>query len=170
MKVNWKEIIGTVAPGIATALGGPLAGMAVTTLASALGVEANEKTIQSVITSSSPEILLKLKEAELQFQKDMRAADIDIERISASDRASARDLAIKTTLTPQVILASIFIIAFSMILYLVFTGEATIKEMMEPAMYLLGILSAGLGQIMNFFFGSSSGSKEKTSALAKGLK
>jgi len=32
---------------------------------------------------------------------------------------------------------------------------------MEPAMYLLGILSAGLTQVMNFWFGSSAGSKQK---------
>jgi hypothetical protein len=35
------------------------------------------------------------------------------------------------------------------------------------ATVLLGILAAGITQILNFFYGSSSGSKEKTAILGR---
>jgi hypothetical protein len=166
MSFDWKSVVGTVAPGIATALGGPLAGMAVTTLAKALGVESTEDAVSNVIASNDPSILLKIKEADLEFKKAMKSAEVDLEKIHVADRDSARNLAIKTTLLPQVILSSIFITAFSVILFKVFSGGTVLETMMQPAMYLLGMLSAGVLQIMNFFFGSSAGSKEKTVALA----
>ena len=51
-------------------------------------------------------------------------------------------------------------------LYFVFVGEISMTETQENlAMILLGSLMAGVGQIMNFLFGSSSGSKEKSEAM-----
>jgi hypothetical protein len=167
MSFDWKSVVGTVAPGIATALGGPLAGMAVSTLAKALGVEATEEAVANVVATNDPNILLKMKEADLNFKQAMREADIDLERIHASDRNSARTMASNTSISPQLVLSAIYTIAFAFTLYAVFNGSAVIPaDMREPAMYLLGILSAGQIQIMNFWFGSSSGSKEKTMALA----
>jgi hypothetical protein len=56
MLFDWKSVVGTVAPGIATALGGPLAGMAVSTLAKALGVEATEEAVANVVATNDPKI------------------------------------------------------------------------------------------------------------------
>ena len=61
---------------------------------------------------------------------------------------------------------ALFIIGFIVILYLIFSGEVNIEVgMKDTAIYVLGILSAGIAQIMNFWFGSSSGSKEKTNLM-----
>lgn len=168
-KIDWKGTLATVAPAIATALGGPLAGIAVNVAAGALGVEATEESVSAAILSGDPDSLVKLKEAEFSFKQSMKEAEIDLKKINADDRKSARALAVNTTLIPQVILSAIFIIAFALILHAVFAGDAVLSEtMMNVGVFLLGILSAGITQIMNFFFGSSSGSKEKTAIL--GLK
>lgn len=167
MSLDWKSVIGTVAPTIATALGGPLAGVAVKAIATKLGVEATEQAVEDAVLQSNPDTLLKLKEADYEFKKSMKNAEIEIERINKDDRASARDMAVKTSLQPQVILSTIYTVAFAVVLYMVFSGSSLIPvEMREPAMYLLGILSAGQLQIMNFWFGSSKGSQDKTIALA----
>ncbi len=168
--IDWKKIVGTVAPGIASALGGPLAGLAVGALGKALlGDEAaGEEAVSQAILAANPEALAKVKLAEIEFQARMKELDIDLERIHGADRASARAMAAATSLTPQVILAAVFITGFVAILWAVFSGQAQLDEpTRQIATILLGILAAGVTQILNFFFGSSSGSKQKTELLGQ---
>ena len=48
------------------------------------------------------------------------------------------------------------------VLYAVFSKDFSMTDTQEKiAMIMIGILSAGMGQIMNFLFGSSAGSKSK---------
>jgi hypothetical protein len=169
MKIDWKKTLGTVAPAIATALGGPLAGVAVGMAAKALGLGegATEEDLQVAVLGSTPETLLKLKECDNNFKVEMGKLGVDIERINAGDRDSARNLAIKTTLLPQMGLGVLFTAGFIFVLYTLFSGEEAINsKMLQPAMYTLGILSAGMIQIMNFFFGSSAGSSKKSETIA----
>lgn len=85
-------VLRTAAPGIATALGGPLAGVAVHTLSNAIfgKGDAAEAGIVQAVASGNPDILLKIKEAEVNFQTRMRELEIDLERIHQEDRADAR--------------------------------------------------------------------------------
>lgn len=164
--MDWKQTLAKLAPTIATALGGPLAGMAVGIATKAIGVDGGEDALEEAIASGNPDVYLKLKEADSTLKVELKKLDISLEEIHAGDRSSARDMATKTTLAPQIILAVVFIAGFVAVLYSVFSGGAELTDTMKGvAMFLLGILSAGIGQIMNFFFGSSSGSKEKTQAL-----
>lgn len=76
----------------------------------------------------------------------------------------------KNKTTPQFWLSLLFIAGFLGILYVVFMGDIDLEgTMKDAAVMLLGILSAGITQIMNFWFGSSSGSKEKTDLIGSGL-
>jgi len=166
MNFDWKATLAKVAPVIATALGGPLAGVAVKVASDALGIEPNEDALAQAVASGDPNILLKLKEADNTFRVEMRRLGVKEKEIAAQDRASARQMAASTTLLPQVALATVFLAGFVAVLYAVFTGGAVLEDrLLNIAMFLLGILSAGISQIMNFFFGSSEGSKSKTAIL-----
>ena len=166
--MNWKEMVGSVAPLLGTALGGPLGGMAGKFLADALGVQPD--ALEDTILGANPETLLLIKNSEHDFKAKMKELGISEEKLHMEDRSSARLMAINTTLLPQAIISGIFISGFILILYTVFTGEIDLDgTMKDAALLLLGILSAGITQIMNFFFGSSSGSKEKTNLLGKPL-
>jgi len=170
--MSWKDIVSSVAPVLGTALGGPLGGMAVKAISGALLGEdepatgkALEKKIAQAL-NTDPEALLKLKQANNDFDVKMKGLDIDVYRLDVQDRSDARSLAKDTTLKPQIILSTIYVLGFMSVLYTVFSGSLELTgDQKDIAMYLLGILSAGLLQIMNFFFGSSSGSKEKTSLI-----
>ena len=87
-----KEVLGVVAPTIGTALGGPMGGVAARTLATSLlgKSDATEQEIISAVTGASPEQLAMLKNAELEFQTEMKKLDIDLARINMQDRDSAR--------------------------------------------------------------------------------
>ena len=161
---DWKGVLAKVAPTLAAALGGPFAGIAANTICSVLTgrdvSDAGEDMIAGIVAQSDPNALLKLKKADNQFKKDMKELDI-------KDRDSARDLAKSTTITPQVVLSVIYTIGYFWLMYSLIQGDVTIQEDIMPlVMGLLGVMTAAQAQIMNFWFGSSSGSKEKTDALS----
>ena len=173
MSFEWKTLVKTVAPVLGTALGGPFGGMASRAISSALlgddetasGPELDKKL--SDILQHDTDALLKLKQADQAFDERMKELDVDILKIAADDRAGARTMAINTSLLPQFVIGAIFISGFVVVLYSIFSGAVGLTpEQKDLAMYLLGILSAGIVQIMNFFFGSSAGSKAKTDKLA----
>jgi hypothetical protein len=81
MAFDWKSIIKTVAPSLATALGGSLAGNATKAIANVLlgNSDASEQEIEQGIANATPEQLMKLKELDNQFYA-----------LEVQDRASAR--------------------------------------------------------------------------------
>lgn len=175
--MSWKSVLGSVAPTLATALGGPLAGMATKAITSSLFPEEEGITPKQlehkleVVVGNDPSVLVRLKELDKEFQVEMETLGLDLEKVHAADRASARDMAKTTGLLPQMIISAVYVVGFVVIMYSVFTGEVQLQGDQERiANLLIGILSAGLMQIMNFFFGSSSGSKEKTARLTNGGK
>ncbi len=64
------DILRAVAPTIATALGGPLAGAAVSFLASKLGVD--PAVVEQTVAGMGPADLVKLKQMDLDFQLEMQ--------------------------------------------------------------------------------------------------
>jgi hypothetical protein len=161
MAFDWKSTLATVAPGIATALGGPLAGMAVKLATDALGIEPTEAALEAVLSSGDPEVLAKLKKVESDFKVRMRELDIEEDRIAGKDRASARSL-FKVDKMPQIVLSFIFITGYFTTLGMMMAGIWVITgEMRDVIILLLGLMTREIPTIMQFWFGSSSGSKDK---------
>lgn len=169
--IDWKEVAGTVAPGIATALGGPLAGIATQILSDKLlgKSDGTQDEVATAILTGGADALLKVKQAENEFRIKLKELDVKLEEIYATDRVSARDMA-KTNMVPQITLSVIFIGGYFITLFslhgLLFNGEPMNKEIMVLAGSLVGVFTRELSGIMQFWFGSSVGSKEKTAALA----
>ena len=107
--MNWRKTLATVAPAIATALGGPLAGVAVQMAGKAIGLGegATEGDVEAAVLSGNPDVLVRLREVNAQFEKDMAALGVDLERIHAGDRDSARQMAIAQGTIIQAILSAI---------------------------------------------------------------
>jgi len=71
-----------------------------------------------------------------------------------------------TRLGPQLYFGSFYMLGFMGVLYIVFVESVVMTDTQEKiAMILVGALMSGVGQIMNFLFGSSAGSKEKTAQI-----
>ena len=165
---KWKQIIAGVAPTIATALGGPLAGAATKFLANALlGDEnARESQIEAAILSATPDDLLNLRSIENDFKIKMEQIGVDIYKISVDDRKGARGMAVKTSMAPQCVLSVIFIGGYFGLVYMLFGGYIDINESIrDMANILIGVMTANIPQIMAFWFGSSHSSKVKTDKL-----
>ena len=163
--MDWLK---TIAPTVASALGGPLAGMAVEAVGSALGLtDATKEKITDVLQSASmtAEQTAALKQAELDLKLKLKELDIDLEKVHAGDRNSAREMAAKTgdIWTPRIIAMVVFIV-WAVVQYVVFTSVIP-EGMRELVARMLGTLDAVLMAVVYYYFGSSSGSAAKTQAM-----
>jgi len=162
-----KSAIGTVAPLLGGALGGPFGGIAGKLVQNALGVDSMQAA--ETMMQTDPEALFKLKAAEIDFQKRLKELGIEEEKVHAEDRNSARDLAKSQGIWPQVSLSIGFLAIYFGLLYLLFTGDLPPMEEFTKGQLgiLIGILTAAIPQILAFWFGSSAGSKQKTDHMAR---
>lgn len=164
-------LLAQVAPTVATALGGPLAGLAVKTLSEALfgHQDASESDVSAALMNATPEQLQKLKETDATFKLKMKELDIDLEKIAAGDRDSARNMQIRTgDWIPRAMAIMVTFGFFGILAWLLVRGVPPSGS--ETLIYMLGALGTAWTGIVQFYFGSSAGSKAKTDALAQGEK
>lgn len=167
---DWKKVVGAVAPALASALGGPLAGVAVKAIAGKLlGDEnASEDEVAKSVADLPPDAIVKLKEAEQAFILALREADVKEEAIHQQDRASARlrETALKDFVPGG--LAVLIVTGFGWTLHHLVTSTAAPPPDVRDVLYMmLGALASALAQVLAYYFGSSSGSKAKTDALER---
>ena len=169
--MDWKKTLATVAPTLATALGGPLAGMAVNIAAQALGVDNTEDSISAALATGNPDVLLKLKNAENNFKVELKKLDIESEKIAQLDRVSAREREAKVGDKVVPFLAVLTLSLFAYIVFYImthgFSGIPT--EMVGIVGILIGQVGAKLEQVYNYYFGSSAGSRRKNDILTDAI-
>jgi len=162
-----KRAIASVAPGLARALGGPLAGAAVEKLSRAIfgGDAVAEDVLAETFAAASPETLLALKKAEQEFQIALRQASVEEARIDAGDRANARDRQIKMNDWTPSVLGALVILGFFVVLGVMVAKKLPARAETEFSI-MLGALATMTAAVVNYFFGSSAGSREKTRLIA----
>ena len=170
MNFNWKSIIGTVAPGLATALGGPLAGMATAALSKAiLGKDdAGADEVAAAVAKGDPSILLKIKECEAEFQKHMADVGVDLAKIAAGDRSDARAREISSKdLTPRILAYLVTTGFFSLLGIMMFYNVPEANKTLLDVM--LGALGTAWVAVVTYYFGSSAGSESKNAIIGRAL-
>ena len=96
----------------------------------------------------------------------MKELDIDLEKISSEDRDSARKMQMETRdWIPRALALSVTVGFFGILAWLLTKGVPPTGS--ETLIYMLGALGTAWTGIVQFYFGSSAGSKAKTDALAK---
>ncbi len=166
------NLVRTVAPSIATAVGGPLAGMATRAISEALlgKPDGSEQELAEAAARATPEQLLALKQAEQDFAVKMRELDIDLERIANEDRSSARNREVATRdWTPRVLAGLVTGGYFGVLFYMLKNGLPQ-HGGSEAMLVMLGTLGTAWGGIMAYYFGSSAGSKAKDEAMRRNSK
>lgn len=166
MSFDWKGTLAAVAPTVATALGGPLAGVAVKMAADALGVEPNEEAIQNVIATGDPEVMVKLKQLENDFTLKMEELGVEKQRLSNANTDSARSMQKENKSLVPPVLSVITVVGFFGLLIGAAFGVLTLTGS-DVMMLLLGVLARETASVYNFWLGSSHGSQEKTALLGK---
>lgn len=170
--MDWKAVVGTVAPWIATAITGPLGGMAVGALADALGLsDKTESAIKQALSGATPEQMLAIKQADQAFAIRMQELGFQniqaLEKIAADDRDSARKREMSVQdYTPR-ILAYLIVGGFLGMAYGVLFKQMSADSVLAGT--IIGYLSAKAEQVAAYYFGSTAGSKQKTELLANSV-
>ena len=90
----------------------------------------------------------------------MKSLDIDLERIAAGDRASARDMQRETKdWIPRALAVGVTFGFFGILFYMLIFGLPTTGN--EAMLLMLGALQTAWTGVISFYFGSSSGSQKK---------
>ena len=157
--MDWLK---TLAPTIASCLGGPLAGMAVEAVSKSLGIDPN--AVQDTINSGklTADQIASIQSAEIALKAKAQEMSLDFEQLAVQDRKSARDMQTTTKSFIPPLLALIITIGFFGILVGMMTGKVTSSDAL---MLLLGSLGTAWTGVISFYFGSSASSQNKDTLL-----
>jgi hypothetical protein len=157
--MSWLQ---QIAPTIATALGGPLAGLAVTAIAKVIGID--EKDVQETINSGklSADQISQIKLAEIEFQKQTQELGLNFEKLAVDDRKSARDMQIATkSWIPGALALGITVGFFGILIYMMAYAITPSNELLV----MLGSLGTAWTGVVGYYFGSSASSRNKDEML-----
>lgn len=159
--------LSAVAPGIATAFGGPVAGLAVQAVESALGASpsGDKDAALQAVSGATPDQLLALKKADQDFQTRMKELDIQYAQIDESDRDSARKRqeAVKDWI-PGVLAVSLTLGFFGLLASLVV--HAPPEGSRDIVHVMLGSLGTGWVTMLAYYYGSSNDAARQSQAVA----
>jgi len=164
-----KKLIQAVAPTLGSFIGGSFGEKALTIVSNILTgtSDASQEQIEKIIKDGDPELLAKLRQADLDYKQKLAQLGIDSDKISSLDRKNARSRELELTKllkkrdwVPS-ILAIIFLLGFFIFVgvLLFHTIPTGVKELAANA---LGVLEGMIMSIAGYYFGSSEGSKTKT--------
>lgn len=166
--MNWLETLKAIAPTVATALGGPLAGAAVSALGGILGVpDATQETIGKLFKDGqlSQEHLAEIRKLELEYQNNEKERGFKYAEIEYKNQDSARQMQIATHSKMPAILTIMVTIGFFGILSLLFFHPELKGN--EIVMMMVGQLSAVWAGCVAFYTGTTFGSANKNAMLAQ---
>lgn len=159
--MNWLE---TIAPTIASALGGPLAGLAVEAVSKAIGIDSKDVIKTIAEGKLSADQIAQIKVAEIELAKRAQEMGLDFAKLAVDDRKSARDMqSISNSFIPG---AMAIVVTFGFFGILIGLMTEHFKTS-EALLLMLGSLGTAWTGIIAFYFGSSSGSRAKDELLYK---
>jgi len=152
------SLLKSLAPTVASAAGGPMAGMAIKMVASKIGVpDAGVEQIEEIL-ETQPEKAVLVKQADTDFKDRIRELEIDLEsfKTEVEDRKDARRV-FGNDPTPK-IFAVISLLGFLAYIFMV-TIQPPDANDDGVVNLVLGYLGGLVSGISAYFFGGSNGKK-----------
>jgi len=163
------EWLKSLAPTVATALLGPLGGVAVSALGELLGVsEATKDKITSAIQAGNltPDQITKLKELELEYQNNEKERGFKYSELAFKDRDSARKANVSGGTQKMLFWLSLVLLVCTLgtEITVIFYGypEKTPEIVVGR---VLGLMDAVAMMVMSYWYGTTSGSADKNKML-----
>lgn len=164
--MEWKKVLGSIAPTLATALGGPLAGTATKFIADKfLGNEtASDDEIQQAILGATPAQLAELKKIDKEFKLEMERLNVDVFRLEVADKDSARQNNKDSRMPATLSIMLTFVVAVLMYALFIIEPPSGAKEAL---LLLLGVVIKEWSNSMHYWFGTTRGSSDKNKWMQK---
>jgi len=181
--MDWSKVVNFVsgaAPILGTVIGGPvgtgvgaIAGGAVSLIASAFGVEGEDAKDPEKIYAAlqaDPDAILKLKEIELTNKVELSKLALQSDQAYLADTQDARSAQVQREQATGKKDVNLYILAWTIVVgFFSMTGVLTFVTLPTDStgvvFLLFGALVAGFAQVINYFFGSSKSSSDKTKML-----
>ena len=159
--MDWLK---TIAPTIATALGGPFGGLAYEAVSKVLGISQDDA--QKMLTDGklTADQIASVQQAEIALKAKAQELGLDFEQLAVQDRKSARDMQTNThSFIPPALAIMVTLGFFGILVGLMMETFKT----SDALLLMLGSLGTAWTAIMSFYFGSSAGSQAKDAMLHK---
>ena len=168
--MDWKTTLAKLAPVVASAFLGPLAGGVVAAVGGILGIE--EPTAENIGRAIEDgqltgEQIGQIRELELKLQAEERERGFRYADLEFKDRDSARNMMVQSgAKTPAVLTWLIVIIVLGLEGALLFGVKPEgVSEIVLGR--ILGTLDTSLAGVLSFWFGTTHGSSRKTDLLSQ---
>ncbi len=161
-----NDFLKTIAPTLASALLGPLGGVAVAAIGNVLGIsDATQEKVTQAFTDGkiTPENLAALKELEMKYKNDEAERGFKYAELEFKNTDSARAMQKETQSNFPAWLSSLITVGFFGILFWMLNDDTIANS--PPILIMLGTLGGAFGAVVNFWLGSTSGSQNKDKLL-----
>ncbi len=179
--MNWKNIskkLLGIAPGIASAIGGPagpVVGLGIKTLTSALGLGSDSplEQIETAVDNITGPEAVELKKADNEFIVKMQELDVDVFKLEVKDKDSARRREKSVGSLDNRVIAFTIVGGFVGVIFVCLFSDAmnsmsTVQVSIVSSLF--GYLSAKADTVIGYYFGTSKSSSDKNDAIAKVIK
>ena len=168
--MNWLDTISKVAPVVASSLGGPLAGVAVTALGELFGInDPTQSKIQAVIENGqmTGEQISAIRQLEIKLKADEAERGFKYAELEFKNTDSARNMKVATnSLFPEALSTLVTVGFFGILGWMMYDHSAVDNQ---PLLIMLGSLGAAFGAVINFWLGSNKGSDRTKELLANSV-
>lgn len=157
-----NEILKTLAPTVASALLGPLGGVAVAALGKIIGVEdATVATVAKAFEDGriTPEQVAEIKKLEMQYKNEEAERGFRYADLEYKDRDSARSMQSTTRSNTPAVLTYLITVGFFGVLGWMLYDESVADS--PPLLVMLGSLGTAWTGACAFWFGTTFGSQNK---------
>lgn len=165
--MNWLDTLKKIAPTVASALGGPLAGVAVTAIGELFGMESpTADKIKTAIENGSltGQQIADLRQLELKLKSEEAERGFKYAELEYKNVADARAMKVATnSLFPEILSGLITVGFFGILGWMMYKPSAIDSQ---PLLIMLGSLGAAFGAVINFWLGSNKGSDRTKELLA----
>ena len=161
--MNW---LSQIAPTIATALGGPLGGIAYEAISKVMGISQDDAKKMLDDGKLTADQIASVQQAEIALKAKAQELGLDFEQLAVTDRKSARDMQANTHSFIPPALAILVTIGFFGILYGLMTEQFKTSDAL---LLMLGSLGTAWTGVIAFYFGSSAGSQAKDQMLHQSI-
>lgn len=168
-----NDLLKTLAPTLASALLGPLGGVAVTALGSLFNIDnATVATVSKVFHDGklTPEQLSGIKELEMKYKADEAERGFRYADLEFKDRDSARKANVDGGIQAHMFWLSVVLLVLTLgtEIFILFNGyPKTLPEIIVGR--ILGLLDGVALLVLGYHYGTTSGSIQKSALLAQSV-
>lgn len=164
------DFLKSIAPTLASALLGPLGGVAVAAIGKVIGLDGG--TVEAVSKAFedgkiTPDQLAEIKKLEMQYRADEQERGFKYADLEFRDRDSARQMQVDTRSAVPAWLTFLITFGFFGVLGLMLWDDKVADS--PPLLIMLGSLGTAWTGCISFWFGSTRGSQNKDQLLANSV-